>query len=267
VGVLLALLAFGLVFVVAGALSAGRGGPGGPSVKVVVAAHDIPFRSVLLKEDLVLQDFAQSDAPPGSYAQIKDASGLIAELNISKGQPITQNMLAKSADVVSGIQAAYLPIPQGFVALTVPTGEQQGVAGYIQAGDYINVIATLSVQVIDPKATTTRTVNKTVFTNLHVIRTGAASGQVQSAGTSGQSTPQGSQTGAGASSLTVVMTQCDAEFMNWFLTSASLKYTLGSPKDTQPQDTKPDPTCPNATAGRGVGPKAVDDRWHLTALA
>jgi Flp pilus assembly protein CpaB len=263
----LALLAFGLVFVVAGAFSSGRTG-GGPTVKVVVAARDIPLRAPIVKEDLVLQDFSQTDVPPGSYSQVKDATGLIAELNISKGQALTQNMLAKSGDVVTGIQPAYLPIPQGFVALTIPTGEQQGVAGFIQAGDYINVIAQVSTQVIDPKQAAVRNVNKTVFTNLHVLRTGPASSTVQSAsggGSSGQQ--QSAQTGAGASSLTVVMTQCDAEFMNWFLNGASLKYTLGSYKDYQPQDTKPDPTCPNASAGKGVGPKLVDDRWHFTSLS
>jgi Flp pilus assembly protein CpaB len=264
----LAFLAFGLVFVVAGAFSSGRSGPGGPTVKVVVAARDIPLRAPLMREDLVLQDFTQSDVPPGSYSQVKDATGLIAELNITKGQVLTQNMLAKSGDVVTGIQPAYLPIPQGFVALTIPTGEQQGVAGYIQAGDYINVIATVGVQLFNPKDTVQRTVNRTVFTNLHVLRTGPASGQVQTAQTqNGQSGQQQStQTGAGASSLTVVMTQCDAEFMNWFLNSAQLKYTLGSYKDYQPQDSKPDPTCPSATKATGVGPKMVDDRWHFTTL-
>jgi Flp pilus assembly protein CpaB len=267
VGVLLALLAFGLVFVVAGALSSGRAGPGGPSVKVVVAARDIPLRAILQKEDLVLQDFATTDVPPQSYSQTKDATGLIAELNIAKGQALTQNMLAKSADGgFSGIQPAYLPIAQGFVALTIPTSEQQGVAGYIQAGDYINVIATVGVTVIDPKQTQTRNVNKTVFTNLHVLRTGVATGQVQSASNGSSSSQQGSATGAGASSLTVVMTQCDAEFMNWFLNSASLKYTISSYHDYQPQDVKADPTCPNATSTKGVGPHDVDNRWHFTAL-
>lgn len=267
VGVLLALLAFGLVFVVAGALSSGRAGPGGPSVKVVVAARDVPFRSTLAKEDLVLQDFAQTDVPPQSYSQVKDATGLIAELNISKGQALTQNMLAKSGDeTLPGLKPAYLPIPQGFVAMTIPTSEQQGVAGFIQAGDYISVIATVGVTVIDPKQTQTRNVNRTVFTNLHVLRIGVASGQVQSAGNGSSSSQQTTGTNGNVSSLTVVMTQCDAEFMNWFLNSATLKYTLPSYKDTQPQDAKVDPTCPNATSTHGVGPHDVDNRWHFTAL-
>lgn len=257
--------AFVTVFVLGGLLGAGHGA-GGAAVKVVVAARDVGVRTPLGKDDLVLQDFAQSDVPPHSYSKIEDITrgGLIAELNISKGQPITENMLAKSGDVILGAQPAFLPIGQGFVAVTVPTGEQQGVAGYIQAGDYINVLVSLNTSQFGIQGQS-RTVTKTTFTNLHVLRVGPSSGTVQAASGQGQSS-QG-QAGGVATSLTVVMTECDAEYMNWFLNNTQLKYSLSSYRDYQPQDTKVDQGCPNATAaasGRGVSFPLVDQRFGFS---
>src|SRR5207248_1974590 len=77
-----------------------------------------------------------------------------------------------------------------------------------------------------------RTVTKTVFTNVHVLKVGAATGQLT---TGGQ--PAASQTGGVASSLTLVMTQCDWEFLRWLQANSTLTYTLGSYQDYKPQDT------------------------------
>jgi hypothetical protein len=76
----------------------------------------------------------------------------------------------------------------------------------------------------------------TIFTQLHVIKVGA----------------QSATGGATATSLTVVVTQCQAEIITWFLTYASLKYTLESYRDYAPGDQAPDPKCPSVGDARGV---------------
>lgn len=265
VGALLALLAFGLVFFIG---SAGRpGGASGPTTKYVVAARDIQVREQLNAADLTLAEFSGDPTAGKGFTKIEDVakSGFIAEVSIPKGQAIESNVLAKSGDIVTGAQPAFLPIPQGFVAVTITTNEQQGVAGYIQAGDYINVIATLTPSAFpvpgQPAPKVAGAVGKTVWTNLHVLRLGPSTGSVQAAGST--QTQQGS-TGGVVTSLTVVMTECDAEYMTWLLQNSQLKYTLGSYKDYQPQDTKPDPTCASASAAKGVGFKQVDARWGFS---
>ena len=61
-----------------------------------------------------------------------------------------------------------------------------------------------------------------------------------------------------ATSLTVVVTECQAEFLTWFLTYASLKYTLESFHDYTPSsNVKADPNCANVTAAKGVNLKDV----------
>jgi Flp pilus assembly protein CpaB len=255
----MAVLAFALVFVLGGGIGGTRASIG-PSVNVVVAAHDIPMRATINANDITLKPLAQADVPPGALTRRDDAKGLVAEVNISQGQPVTQNLVAKSLDQVAGQQAAFLPIGEGFVAITIPTGEQQGVAGYVQPNDYITMIASVSTTVFPNTAPPARTVSKTVFTNVHVIRVGPFAGAVTPTNGQGQ---QASATGV-SSSLTVVMNQCDAEYLNWLLNNTSLKYVLESYKDYASTPTRPDDSCPTITSARGVGPADVDRRFGFT---
>ena len=257
-GALMALIAFGLVFLLGGGVGGARG-VSGPQVSVLVAAHDIPLRATIVPSDLAIKQYAQADVPPGVFTKKDDVKNLVAEVNISQGQAVTQNLVAKSLDQVTGAQAAFLPIPPGFVAFTMPAGEQQAVAGYIQAGDYITIQAT-AVTGIFPNSGASRSVVRTVFNNVHVIRIGPNAGGVAPSGTQGQAAPS---TGV-SSSLTIVMTACDAEYMNWLLANTQLRYELESFKDYGSPPSKPDDTCPTIGSGRGVGPADVDHRFGFS---
>jgi hypothetical protein len=51
----------------------------------------------------------------------------------------------------------------------------------------------------------------------------------------------------------VVVTECQAEIITWFLTYASLKYTLESFRDYLKSDNlAPDQACPNVQSAKGV---------------
>lgn len=226
------------------------GTPAAGNVGIVVAAHDITIRVPIQPADLTMQQYHANDVPPGAFTKVSELANVVAAVNITKGQPVTNNLVVGSTDVVIGPQAAYLPIPTGFVALTIPTGETQGVAGYIQVGDYISMVA----QVTGKTGKNVRT----VYTNIPVIRVGAA--PVPVAPTPGSSsTPP--KTGGLSTSLTVVVTQCQAEFIGWFLNNGSLSYTLESYKDYKPQDTVVDQTCKDVTSAKGVGVADVAARW------
>jgi len=123
-----------------------------------------------------------------------------------------------------------------------------GVGGYVQLGDRITVLATINTSVFG--ANPGVSVVRTVFRNLYVIRVGP----VSASNAPTQLT----------SSLTVLMTACDSEYMNWLLTNAILKYTLESYKDYQAAPTQPDANCPTIESAGGVGPHDVDLKWKFT---
>lgn len=260
VGLVLALLAGGGVFFF-GSLTGGGGGiAGGSRVTVVVAATAIPLRAPIKSEDLTTQDV--TGVFVNTYTKVSDVVNLIAQVNISKGTVITSDMLVKDAGLITTSNApAYLPLAQGYVAMAVPTSEQQGVAGHITVGDYITMIASASVTLFNVKTGQQvgppQTVVKTVFTNLRVIQVGPAQINVQPAGSTAASTNSG-QVGGVTSSLTLEITQCQAEFIQWFLANnVNLKYTLESFHDYQPAPTGPDPACLTVSAAKGVTEKDV----------
>ena len=268
IGFLLAIFAAGAVFLL-GNFTGGSTIGGGPSEVVVVAAQSIPIRHQITDSDLTTAKI--SGSLPNVYAKTSDLKGLISEVSISKGSLITSDMLARDAgQILAGSAPAYLPLASGYVAMTIPTGEQQGVAGHITVGDYITVIASAGLSVISPGGSQVgpaKVVSKTVFTNVHIIGLGPASANVQPAtGTAAGAGSAGPSTGV-TSSLTIELTQCDAEFFTWFLGNTQVRYTLESFNDYLKQPpTAPDPTCPTVLSAQGVSQKEVDARYHFTSL-
>jgi Flp pilus assembly protein CpaB len=253
----------GLPFIIAGAVlgvltagavifytSTASGGPAAGNVPVVVAAHDLLIRVPILPGDLTVAQFHAGDVPPGSFSSVSQVKSVVAAITISKGQPVTSNLILNSTDAIIGPQTAYLPIPSGFVALTIPTGEQAGVAGYIQVGDYLSMVAVIGGK--------TSTNIRTIYTNIPVIRIGTAPSA--SAPVQGNSTTPVQQGGI-SSSLTIVVTQCQAEFLSWFLSNGTLRYTLESYHDYKPQDVTADPTCPDVNSAKGVSQTDISARW------
>jgi Flp pilus assembly protein CpaB len=273
IGLLLAAVAFGLVIFIS-SLGGGGGSFGGPSTPVVIAKQSIPLRHQIRAEDLEIAHASLNGngSLNNTYGNINDVVNKISEINISKGTMLTSDMLATDINIIpSGAAPAYLPLAKGYVAMTIPTGEQVGVAGHISVGDYITVIASAQVTIF---ATTgqqqgpPRVVSKTVFTNLRVIGLGPASAGVQPANGGGGTTTQTGATQTGVtSSLTVELTQCDAEFLTWFLNNMQVRYTLESYKDyaTAPVDNG-DAKCKNIADAHGVSNKVVDDFFQFSKL-
>lgn len=272
VGLLLAILAGAGVFFLGGSVGGAGGIGGAPTTTVVIAKQPIPMRHAITASDLETAKVSGSFTGVNNvYANTSDVVNLIAQIQISKGSVITSDMLAKDVGLVSGAAPAYLPLASGYVAMTIPTGEQQGVAGHITLGDYITVVSSANLTVFAVGSATPtgppKVITKTVFTNVRVIGLGPATANVQPAG--GATTVGGTTgpTGGVVSSLTIELTQCDAEFFTWFLNNTTIRYTLESFHDylTQPPSA-PDPTCPTVLSAQGVSQKAVEARYHFTAL-
>jgi Flp pilus assembly protein CpaB len=276
IGVLLAVVAFGAVFFIS---SLGGGGSigGGPTTTVVIAKQSIPLRHQLTAADVEVAKASVNGngSLSNTYGATTDVTGLITELNISKGSVITSDMLAKDINLVpSGAAPAYLPLASGYVGMTIPTGELQGVAGHISNGDYVTVIVSGGVELFSTGSSggtqsVSYKVSKTVFTNVRIIGLGPASAGVTSAAGSGATTTTsgGGQQSGVTSSLTIEMTQCDAEYLTWFLANMQVRYTLESYKDylaTPPS--QPDSSCPTVTAAGGVSNRQVDARYHFSQL-
>ncbi len=264
VGLLLAVLAGAGVFFLGGTL--GSGGGGGPTVTVVIANTSIPPRAAIRTEDLATEPV--TGVFVNTYKKVGDVVGLVAQVNISKGTIITADMLVKDIGLITATNApAYLPLAQGYVAITVPTSEQQGVAGHIVVGDYITMIASLQTTVFQKTTQSSgppTSIVKTVFPGLRVIGVGPAVINTQPANGSGTTTTNPGQVGGVSSSLTLEVTQCDAEYLVWFLQNSQLRYTLLSFHDYLAAPTGPDASCQSVLAALGVTADDVNKRYKFT---
>jgi pilus assembly protein CpaB len=210
------------------------------SAPVVVAARNLDQRTTLQAGDLKVAQYTSSDVPPEALSRPAAATGLILQAPLKKGQPVLANQLGAST-APSGPQPAFLPLATGYVALTLPSGELIGVAGYIQSGDYIDIIAVVGNKSV-----------RTIYSGVRVVRVGPAS----------ERSAADQKSGGTTSSLTVAMTQCQAEFMKWFETNATLKYTLISHDDYQAAASAPaDTSCPYSGSAKSVTEADVRARW------
>ena len=252
IGAAMAVLAFVAVFVVGAILSAGNSAT--RQVTAAVALRDIQPREVISPSSVALLQVPAASLPPHSIVRMADLVGDTALVTIYKGQVLSQSLVAASPDQIDlGTASSYLPIPQGFVAVTIPTDEQAGVAGYISAGDYINIIATVKIDVFTPVVRFSKTVSRTVFVSVRVIRVGPPTVGAR----------VGQQQGL-ASSLTIIASECDAQYLAWFANNASLKYALLSSNDYAAKAPAADSSCPSTTAPGPVGPDEVNSRWGFT---
>jgi Flp pilus assembly protein CpaB len=244
-GVALALVAFIAMFTF-GLLFANHGS-NGPSLKVVVATRDIAAREVITPDMVTITSIPSTGVPSHAFVHASDLAGYWAVVPIYKGQVLSDNLVASNANPASPQLNPFLTLQPGQVAITLPSSELQGVGGYPEPGDYIKVMAAVNTALfspIDPRPATA-----TVFHKIQILKVGPASavpGAVQQVGVT--------------SSITVAMTVCDAQYMDWFLSNATLKYALISHDDTgNATDPAPDPSCSSPTFV--VGPKAVEARW------
>jgi pilus assembly protein CpaB len=247
IGIGMSVLAF-LMVIVLGTVVAGRATLGTAKVGVVVATQDINRRAVITAADLTITPLPVTAVPPGAVLVASQATGKVAQVSVLKGQPLTTNLIAAEG---TG-DPAYLPIPQGWVAYTIAAGELRGVGGYVAPGDVIDIEATVTP---DPTVgiNLAGPVTRVIFPAVHVIRVGPGS----------DSARNGQALGV-ATSITVLMTTCDAPFLTWLDGKAALTYTLRSARDFGSAPAGASTSCPLGTAPRRVDWTATDKQFGFS---
>lgn len=132
----------GAVYLVKAYLDGVRSGVAAPAkmVPVVVAASSIPVGSVLTEQALAVVKWPEASAPDGTFKAPEEVLGRTALQAIVKGEPI---LTARLADQAAGRGLGALLKP-GMRAMAVKVDQVVGVAGFVQPGDRVDVIATMT---------------------------------------------------------------------------------------------------------------------------
>jgi len=140
------------------------------TVKVVVAAHDMPMGALLRKSDLKLVAYPEKDVPKGVAFKTDDAINRVLKVPVSANEPVLQSRLSD----LTSVEGVASTIDPGFRAISVQITDVSGVAGLIQPGSKVDVLFTRPGSMAE--ATTS-----TILQNIKVISVGRSLGTGASA--------------------------------------------------------------------------------------
>lgn len=116
---------------------------------IVVAAVDIPAFTPITGDMVTFQQVPMGYAHPLAARTIEEVVGLVTESEIIAGEEMLPSKLKQFGETDSGL--SYV-VPEGMRAVTVAVDEVSGVAGFLQRGDYVDVISYTSTSYEMPAA-------------------------------------------------------------------------------------------------------------------
>jgi pilus assembly protein CpaB len=129
-------------------------------VQVVVATQDIPARTVVAPG--MVRDAMRPIAtvPPNTAASVREVVGRVTVAAVTAEEPIQRSAIALRT---ASLGMAYV-VPEGMRAVAVALDPIIGVAGFLKAGDHVDVLATFEVEKVS--------VTKTVLQDVELLAIG-----------------------------------------------------------------------------------------------
>jgi len=114
---------------------------------VLIALQPIEERADIPVEAVGTREWPEDSVPANALNNPADVVGKTAMVPILEGQIILSDMLIDKEKVLEEGSFAAFAIPEGKVAFAVPIDNIHSVAGAIQAGDFVDVLVTITFQV------------------------------------------------------------------------------------------------------------------------
>jgi len=127
------------------------------NVELVTPLRDITAGTIIRSDMLGPMERPADQVPAGAVRSASQIVGQVGVVDLPAGQPIT------SAQVQSPTQLSYR-VPEGMRAVTVAIDPVVGVAGFLEPGDRVDVIATFEIGEV--------TITRTVLQNVKLLALG-----------------------------------------------------------------------------------------------
>ncbi len=152
-GILMSLIVGAAIFMLLRAGSYGTAGPQVQTASVVIAAREIPARTTITEEDVIIRSVPVDATNSQAFTTTADVINRVSAVAIPAGQLMTPNLLASTQ---AGGQyqlpqpGEYDPEGPPVRAAAVLVPDDRAVAGSIQPGQRVDVIATLPISATEP---------------------------------------------------------------------------------------------------------------------
>ena len=177
-------------------------------VEVLVATEEIPrgmsAEDLLEKQLIVTQEIPRMYVSSGAVSSISSIEGQVVSSPISKGEQVTLTRFQYAAQ--AGLSYG---VPEGFVAVAIPSDAVKGVAGLLKPNDTVMVAATFK-----PGPDGEEALTKVLLPKARVLAVGASVGaevQDDEVKTTGGLMSRGSDDEPVASTVTLALTPADLE--------------------------------------------------------
>jgi pilus assembly protein CpaB len=179
-------------------------------VPVVVAADDIQVGAKVQAQDVLVVTIPAAAVPPGAFSATSKVLGRGAVMPVSKGEFILPSKLA-ALNAGAGLPSL---IPQGMRAVSVRVNDVVSVAGFVQPGTRVDVLATGTQGSGNDRQTTT------VLENVAVIAVGKT---LDRSSTDAQTAPV----------ITLLVSPDDAQKLALVSQEGRIQLSLRNPLDTK----------------------------------
>jgi pilus assembly protein CpaB len=199
---------------------------------VLIAKEDIP-RGVMIEPAMLdVQVTPNQYLQPQVVTSLDRVAGMVTIAPISKGEQITLSKLAQPKQV--GGLAEVTPV--GKRAITISVDNIAALAGMIKPGDYVDVIALLSVpvQTLEEKQVTQVAVVP-LFQNVQVLAVGQQTGRLLAE----ESRYKREERAEVSPLITLALTPQEANLIAFVQEQGKIRLVLRSPADAQVQPVQP----------------------------
>lgn len=178
--------------------------------KIVVAANIIPVNVQITADMVILKSVPSESVHPEAFTAVEKVIGKTTSSEIIKGEQVLASRVVTDT---SKAELAYR-IPQNMRAVTIPSSEITGVAGFINAGDKIDVLVTYNKKDINPVSTT--------YTQLQNIEVAAVGSSIKASDDGKKALP---------ASITLFVKPAQAEVLAYAISNGTLYMSLRNPVD------------------------------------
>jgi pilus assembly protein CpaB len=132
--------------------------------QIVLAHDDLSWGTKISAEMVKTAPIAKDYAPAGSFSNPAELEGRVLVTPVKQNEPIMESKLAPRDVTTGGISAV---VHEGMRAIAVAGDKVIGLAGFIQPGNYVDILVTVQ----DPQNDKLH-YTKTVLENIRVLATG-----------------------------------------------------------------------------------------------
>lgn len=139
-------------------------------VDIALAMGDLPWGTKLTRDMIKFVTMSKDNLPPGTFHTMESLEGRVLVQPVKKNEMIIESRLAPENVTTGGVTAVVSP---GKRAVAVAGDKVIGLAGFIQPGNFVDVLVTVRVkQGKDSRDGEEYSVTKMVLSDVKVLATG-----------------------------------------------------------------------------------------------